>query len=49
MRFAYAIFAMILWMIIVLNISDLTCVSADTKFLAFAIMFAGAMAGGDGK
>lgn len=47
MRFAYAIFAMILWMIIVLNISDLTCVSVDTKFLALAIIFAGALAGGD--
>jgi len=49
MRFVYALIAMFLWVIIVLAWIDLTNISADTKFLALAIVFAGAMAGGDGK
>jgi len=49
MRFLYALIAMVSWTIIVLSWVDLTNVSTDMKFLALAIVFAGALAGGDGK
>lgn len=46
MRFLYAFLAMGLWMIFMSGIQG---VSADAKFMALALIFAGAMAGGDGK
>ena len=46
MRFLYAIVAMSLWMIFM---SQMQGVSVDAKFMALALIFAGAMAGGDGK
>lgn len=49
MRFLYALIAMVSWTIIVLSWVDSTNVSADIKFLALAIVFAGALAGGDEK
>ena len=49
MRFVYGLIAIFFWVIIVLAWIDLTNISADIRFLAFAIVFAGAMAGGDGK
>lgn len=48
MRFVYAFIAIFFWMLIA-NCFDLTQISTDTRFLALAIVFAGAMAGGDGK
>ncbi len=48
MRFLYALIAIFLWMIIA-NCFNLTQISTDIRFLALAIVFAGAMAGGDGK
>lgn len=44
MRFLYALIAIVLWTIIVLSWVDSTNVSADIKFLALAIVFAGALA-----
>ena len=49
MRFIYGLTAIFFWIIIVLIWVDLTNISTDIKFLALAIVFAGAMAGGDGK
>jgi len=49
MRFIYGLIAIFFWVIIVLTWIDSTNISVDTKFLALAIVFAGAMAGGDGK
>lgn len=49
MRFVYALIAIALWGILILGWIDSTNVSADINFLTFAIVFAGALAGGDGK
>ncbi len=43
MRFLYALIAMSMWMIFM---NQMQGVSADTKFLALALIFAGALAGG---
>lgn len=48
MRFVYALFTMILWAIMARG-DVVAAASVDTKFLALAIMIAGALAGGDGK
>ena len=47
-RFLYALIAIFLWMIIAMCF-DLTQISTDIRFLALAIVFAGALAGGDEK
>ena len=49
MRFVYGLIAIFFWVIIVLAWIDSINISADIRFLALAIVFAGAMAGGDGK
>ena len=50
MRLLYALFALFIWAILAgSSRTVLMDASADTKFLALAIMIAGAMAGGDGK
>ena len=49
MRFLYALIAMVFWAILGLGWIDSTNISVDIKFLALAIVFAGALAGGDGK
>lgn len=46
MRFLYALIAMSLWM---LFMSQTQGVSVDAQCLSFAIVIAGALAGGDGK
>ena len=46
MRFAYAVFAFLIWTMIM---SQTQGVSLDAQCLSFAIVVAGAMAGGDGK
>lgn len=49
MRLLYALFALFIWAVIAGGSSVVMEASADTKFLALAIMLAGALAGGDGK
>lgn len=46
MRFLYGYIAMIMWVITCLGWIDSTNVSTDIRFLALAIVFAGALAGG---
>lgn len=46
MRFVYALFALVLWAILM---SQFQGVSIDAQCLSFAIVVAGALAGGDGK
>lgn len=46
MRFLYGYIAMIMWVITGLGWIDSTNISADIKFLALTIVFAGALAGG---
>ena len=46
MRLVYALFTMLLWAIIMSQFRD---VSLDIQCLSLAIVFAGTMAGGDGK
>lgn len=49
MRLLYALFALFIWAIMTGGSSLVMDASANVKFLALAIMLAGAMAGGDGK
>lgn len=44
MRFLYALIVIFFWVIIA-NCFDLTQISTDIRFLAFAIVFAGVFAG----
>ena len=46
MRFVYALFAFLIWAIFMAQTQG---VSVDAQCLSFAIVIAGAMAGGDGK
>ena len=46
MRLVYALFALVLWAILMSQFQD---VSLDIQCLSMAIVLAGAMAGGDGK
>lgn len=46
MRFLYALIAMVLWEILMIPVQG---ISIDTLCLSFAIVIAGALAGGDGK
>ena len=46
MRFLYALIAMLLWAMFMTQTQG---VSIDAQCLSFAIVIAGAMAGGDGK
>jgi len=46
MRFVYALFAFLIWTMIM---SQTQGVSLDAQCLSFAIVIAEAMAGGDGK
>ena len=48
MRFLYALIAMLIWTILILPIA-IEGMSVDTLCLSYAIVVAGAMAGGDGK
>lgn len=47
MRLLYALFALLIWAVMADGSSVVMEASADTKFLALAIMLAGALAGGD--
>jgi hypothetical protein len=46
LRFVYALFAFFIWATI---LSQTQGVSVDAQCLSFAIVIAGALAGGDGK
>ena len=46
MRLVYALFALVLWAILMSQFQD---VSLDIQCLSMAIMLAGALAGDDGK
>lgn len=47
MRLVYALFALVLWAVMAGSSPVVMEASANVKFLALAIMLAGAMAGGD--
>ena len=49
MRLLYVLFMMLLWAVMASGSSLVIDASAGVKFLALAIMIAGAMAGSDGK
>lgn len=49
MRLVYALFALFIWAVMAGGSSLVMDASANVKFLALAIMIAGAMAGGGGK
>lgn len=46
MRLVYALFALVLWAILMSQFQD---ISLDIQCLSLAIVIAGTMAGGDGK
>ena len=49
MRLLYVLFMLFIWSVTACGSSLVMDASANVKFLALAIMIAGAMAGGDGK
>jgi hypothetical protein len=49
MRFLYALFSLIIFLVLLYNSIYFGSASADAQLMSIAIVIAGALAGGDGK